>query len=203
MHQDTLPGREDFFATVRTKITEERLVTAIEFAYKIAKAAHKDQLRDDGVRYFDHVKAVAWIILTELDISDQFYLTQLLCVALLHDLMEDTFLAERKHLHFVFDQISPQITNSAWELTNPKGTTKEEKWQKLLASISIITLIVKAADRLHNSRTIGACSIEKQDRKKAETREIIIPWLRQTVTQPADFMTVPLRQLTDKIAALV
>ncbi|MBT7484567.1 hypothetical protein HN680_07385 [Candidatus Peregrinibacteria bacterium] len=123
MSHQTLPGREIFFSTIRTKITEERFITAIEFAYKIAKAAHKDQLRDDGERYFDHVKAVTWIILTELDISDQFYLTQLLCVALLHDLMEDTFLAERKHLHFVFDQISPQITNSAWELTNPKEAT--------------------------------------------------------------------------------
>lgn len=203
MSNQTLPGREIFFSTIRTKITEERLITAIEVAYRIAKYAHKDQLRDDGERYFDHVKTVAWIILTEVDITDQFYLTILLCVALLHDLMEDTFLAEQKHLHFMFDQISPDITNSAWELTNPRGATKVEKWKKLLASVSIITLIVKAADRLHNSRTIGACTIEKQDRKKAETRDVIIPWLRRVVTQPADFLTIPLQSLTDKIAALV
>lgn len=203
MTNEILPGKEDFFARIRTKITSERLITAIDVAYRIAKVSHKNQLRDDGQRYFDHVKAVAWIIITEINIVDQFDLTTLICIALLHDLMEDTFIATELHLHFIFDQISPEITYSAWDLTNPKEASKEEKWAKLLASISIFTLLVKAADRLHNSRTLSNCTPEKISRKKAETRDIILPWLRRTETTPKNRYALELEFLVEDIAELV
>ena len=196
MKYSNVPGRVAFFRKVKESISDERFFTAIELAYNMAKAAHKGQLRDDGVRYFNHVKAVAWTILTETQIKDQLRLTILVCVALLHDLMEDTFIAKKRHLHFIFDQISPDITNSIWVLTNPK---RGNKWRKLLSSISVVVKLIKAADRLHNLRTLLNCREEKIDRKIEETRNIIVPWLRdlRRMKQRIDLHEIEL--LTDTI----
>jgi GTP pyrophosphokinase len=195
------PPRKEFFAEIKRKITDDRCLTCIEVAYNIAKEAHRGQMRDDGERYFEHVKAVAWILLTETEIMDQLRLTILLSAALLHDLMEDTYIAQRKHLKFIFDQFSQDIADIAWELTKPRSTVKSMGWARLMASKRIATKLVKAADRLHNVRTLRRCRTEKIRRKMKETEETILPWLRQIDGTPDDSSKRALIDLSNKIAA--
>jgi len=185
------PRRKEFFAKVRELITDERCRTAIEVAYNLSKEVFRGKLRDDGERAFNHCKAVAWIIMTETGIRDQLRLTILIITALWHDVMEDTFTAQKKHLRFIFDQLNPDIAESAYELTKSKDKLK--KWIRLLKSRRLPTKIVKAADRLHNQRTLLACKRAKIRRKNKETREIILPWLRAEPTN-ADILA-----LADKI----
>ena len=181
MNINKAPPKKQFFAKVKEKISDDRCVTAIEFAYNIAKEAHRQQKRKDGERYFDHVKTVAWIILTETGITDQLRLTILSTAALLHDIIEDTFMARRKHLRFAFDQLSPDITAVAWEVTKSKSSDPKVKFKKLRASNRAATKIVKLTDRLHNQRTLLACSLRQIRRKNHETRQIILTWARSNL----------------------
>ena len=198
MTQDQL-SRKVFFAKLKEKITDDRCVTCVEVAYNIAKEAHRGQVRDDGERYFEHVRAAAWIVLTETHITDQLRITILVCSALLHDLMEDTFVARRKHLAFIFDQFSTDITTVAWELTKQKKKDKRKTWRKLLNSHRAPTKLVKAADRLHNLRTLGACSRRKIRKQIRETRVTILPWLRETTLVEPACDNTEILSLADKI----
>lgn len=198
MNEEQL-SRKAFFAKLKEKITDDRCVICVEVAYNIAKEAHRRQVRDDGERYFEHVRAAAWIVLTETNITDQLRITILVCSALLHDLMEDTFVARRKHLAFIFDQLSPDITTVAWELTKQKKKDKRKTWRKLLNSHRAPTKLVKAADRLHNLRTLSACSRKKIRKQIKETRTIILPWLRETTLVEPACDNKEIMSLADKI----
>jgi len=199
MDKTRAPPKKQFFAKVRQKISDERCVVAIEVAYNIAKEAHRQQQRKDGERYFDHVKAVAWILLTETGITDQLRLTILLIAALLHDIIEDTFVAKRRHLKFMFDQVSPDITAVAWEVTKVRATDPQKKWRKLLASNRRPTKLVKAADRLHNQRTLLSCSRSQIRKKNKETRNTILPWLRANLETIDEQSRRQILDLADKI----
>lgn len=185
------PKRKEFITKVKELITDERCRTAIEVAYNFSKEVFRGKLRDDGERTFNHCKAVAWIIMTETNIRDQLRLTILIITALWHDVMEDTFAARKKHMRFIFDQMNPDIAEVTYELTKSKD--KSKKWLRLLKSRKPPTKLVKAADRLHNQRTLLACKRAKIKRKNKETREIILPWLRAEPTN-ADILA-----LADKI----
>ncbi len=167
-----------FFSKVKEKISDQRFRTSIEIAYSLAKEFHRGQFRDGGERYFEHVRAVAWVILTETTIIDQLRLTILITSALLHDMMEDTYMNKKAHLSFIFDQICPDIAKIIQELTKPPKDRYQNPWKRLQRSSRIPTKLIKAADRLHNLRTLGSCSPEKIARKVIETETVIIPWLK-------------------------
>src|SRR4051794_24812158 len=58
----------------------------INFAYQLAKSAHRGQMRVGKDRYFEHLRAVTLILLDEVHITDP----SIIKAALLHDSMEDT-----------------------------------------------------------------------------------------------------------------
>src|SRR3972149_4611180 len=67
---------------------------AVERAIRAASAAHRDSRRDEGTPYIRHPLRVALILVEELDLdhlAEQLNLTQeeLVCAALLHDVVED------------------------------------------------------------------------------------------------------------------
>ena len=57
----------------------------IERAYNVAKKAFREEYRDGGERYFEHLRCVALIIMVYLRIRDP----AIICAALLHDIIED------------------------------------------------------------------------------------------------------------------
>jgi (p)ppGpp synthase/HD superfamily hydrolase len=58
----------------------------IDFAYDLAKEAHRGQIRKDGERYFEHARAVALILMDECKIMD----VNMIITTLLHDTVEDS-----------------------------------------------------------------------------------------------------------------
>ena len=192
-HRDNMPDRQKFFAEIYRQISDLRLQLAVEFAYNFAKEAHRNQTRDSGERYFNHCKAVAWVFLTEVNMQSQHLLATIVIMALLHDLLEDTFVAKKQHLHFIFDQIDPAITEVIDEVTKDQ----HHNFDKLLRSNRLGTKLVKAADRLHNLRTLPACREEKRNRKIQETEETILPWLMSDPCQIT--MNDPLKLLVRNI----
>lgn len=87
----TVENRENFFARLTPFMAPSELRN-VEIAYMMAKFGHRAQFRKeldaDGnpVRYFEHVRRVALVLLDELHIRDP----EMICTALLHDCLEDT-----------------------------------------------------------------------------------------------------------------
>ena len=112
----------------------------------------------------------------ECEITDP----DLIILALLHDVREDTWMLS--HYRVVVNW-GETVANWLDLLTKQPGTDyfgrlRSAPWQPLL---------VKLADRLHNQRTLGACSPEKQARKHAETQKTFPLLVRRLVGQaPAD-----------------
>jgi GTP diphosphokinase / guanosine-3',5'-bis(diphosphate) 3'-diphosphatase len=158
------PGRNEFFAPLkRAYVDRKEYLTLIGRAYEFSKAGHSKQRRDDGGRYFDHPKAVAWILIYELGITDW----RIIVDALLHDISEDTYLLT--HTCYV-DNFGPDVAYDVDALTKrPNEKENLELYMNRLRSQGWRAVLVKIVDRVHNMRTIGNCSQEKQERKKLET----------------------------------
>ena len=146
----------------------------IRAAYEFARDRHRTQTRKSGELYILHPIAVAQVLVDmQMD---------LVCVetALLHDVVEDTGTS--------IDEIRKRFGNEVAVCVD--GVTKLGKIQlysreehqaesvrkMLLAMVSDIRVIlVKLSDRLHNLRTIGSLSREKQTRIGQETLDIYSP----------------------------
>ncbi|MEK7584698.1 MAG: HD domain-containing protein, partial [Patescibacteria group bacterium] len=81
-------GREVFLAQLKPYMLEDEL-EHVHAAYVFAKYGHRAQVRQGGDCYFEHPKAVANILIRELSVRDDW---QLIVTALLHDLLEDSWL---------------------------------------------------------------------------------------------------------------
>src|ERR1700689_1313481 len=76
--------RESFFNRVAPDLSAMEL-KRLQVAYWFAKDVHREQQRDNGERYFEHVRSVA-LILMDRGIRN----IECLIIALIHDVMEDT-----------------------------------------------------------------------------------------------------------------
>jgi (p)ppGpp synthase/HD superfamily hydrolase len=87
----TTENKASFFARLEPRLAPSELVK-VRAAYYLAKYGHRAQVRKetDGqgnlLRYFEHVRRVAIILMDEADCYDP----DLICTALLHDALEDT-----------------------------------------------------------------------------------------------------------------
>jgi len=181
------PSKEQFFTMVKIKIPgkrRRRYRAAIKAAYHLAREAHRGQLRDDGEDYYLHVVAVAWILMTEVNIKSKKKLTIYIIAALLHDMIEDTYFDQVDFLRFIFDQISSEIVHIVFDVTKKPKNYNDNRFEVMLNSSRLATKILKAPDRLHNLRTLHRCSPEKIAKKIKETREIILPWLEKDHHDP-------------------
>ena len=158
-------GREKFLAMIRPFVLPFE-IEAIETAYIFAKYGHRNQTRDCGIiRYFEHPKAVALVLINELQVYDW----HAIVLALLHDIKEDSFILSWERV---------QINFGAAITRELKFLTKEPKAgyeKRLMQSESKRVLMLKLCDRLHNLRTINSCSKEKRDKKIKETISVYLP----------------------------
>lgn len=158
-------GRQKFLARLARYLTREELET-VHTAYVFAKYGHRTQYRDSvKIRYFEHPKAVAWILIQELKVRDW----QTICVALLHDVLEDTYLLTPRRLELNFGSVI---------LDGVRLVTKKPKRgyiTRLKKSRNARALLVKLADRLHNLRTLDSCNEEKQKKQIRETIRVYLP----------------------------
>lgn len=160
-------------ATVHEQRPGEDL-SLLRQAYEFASERHGPQLRVSGDPYIAHPLAVAQI-LAEMRMD-------MVCLetALLHDVLEDTTTTSEE-IRKIFGEDVAKCVNGVTKLSkinlvNREAREAESIRKMLLAMVDDIrVIIVKLADRLHNLRTLGSLSRERQERIALETLELYSP----------------------------
>lgn len=174
--------KRDFFEELA--IRHPRDVQLIEWAYWIAKNAHKGQKRDHGERSFEHCKRVALI----LSARDNCTATEII-LALLHDCIEDTYIPESMLRHLFYDFITDALaTLTKFVILYDKktGTVLEKKkktdeeYFSLIAQAPAYVRRVKLADRLDNLQDMETWTHERILHYLHETEKYIIPIAEKT-----------------------
>ena len=143
-------------------------VELVRRAYELAERAHADQKRKSGEPYIIHPLAVAGI-LAELRLD-----AQTVAAALLHDVAEDTSiqipdLAEEfgAEVASLVDGVTKlveisQLANLPADSRDPNIESLRKMFLAMYSDVRVV--LIKLADRLHNMRTMGYMSPEKQRR---------------------------------------
>src|SRR5665213_2079051 len=137
-------------------------LTALRKAFEFAAARHLGQKRVSGEPYMVHP------LMVTLQLADMHMDLVCLETGLLHDVVEDTTatLAEVKK---EFGDDVARVVDGVTKLSKLNLASREERQAEsvrkmLLAMVNDIRVImVKLADRLHNMRTLGSLSPERQE----------------------------------------
>ncbi|HEY9774693.1 MAG TPA: HD domain-containing protein [Planktothrix sp.] len=151
-------------------------------AYRLAKYGHQSQRREGGQRYFEHVKAVA-AMLVIIGVRD----ANVICAALLHDVIEDTFILFFEDIEEWFGK---DVCHPVNMVTKRKGISKRLYFSRLSGD-SAPSWLVKCADRTHNMSTLvdgdeqsRAKYLAKKKKQVIETRKHIIPLAEKLAQTP-------------------
>lgn len=143
-------------------------------AFEFAARLHAGQTRKSGEPYLMHPLAV-----TDLLVDQQMDMACLV-TGLLHDVVEDTPISLDELRRQFGDEVA-RCVDGVTKLSKLNMYSREERQAEsvrkmLLAMVSDIrVVIVKLADRLHNMRTLGALSPDRQQRIAQETIDIYAP----------------------------
>jgi len=155
--------------------------TLLKQAYDFAQEAHKGQKRKSGEDHFVHCVEVARL-LADLKLD-----TAVIAAGLLHDVVEDTpVTTEIVEEHFgeevarlvegVTKMEHVSLDTERVGKGKPRDREAEYLRKTLLAmSDDVRVILIKLADRLHNMRTLGHLSHDRQQRMANETLEIFAP----------------------------
>ncbi|MBZ0284889.1 MAG: bifunctional (p)ppGpp synthetase/guanosine-3',5'-bis(diphosphate) 3'-pyrophosphohydrolase [Anaerolineae bacterium] len=179
MQQTTVLNLQSIFDLLPDLSPSDRLM--IERAYLKAETAHAGQYRKSGEPYFTHCVAVA-TILAEMKLD-----AETIAAALMHDLVEDTNIS-LDEIRSAFGSSVARIVDGVSKLknlpikvdSNKKGKAADKELEyvrKMLLAMGddVRVVLLKLADRLHNMRTLGYMSPDKQRQKAQETLDIFAP----------------------------
>jgi GTP diphosphokinase / guanosine-3',5'-bis(diphosphate) 3'-diphosphatase len=164
----------NFFAEVRKRFGNAHasdIVRALEFS----RNAHEGQFRASGEPYIHHPITVAQILL-DLTAADR----DILCAALLHDVIEDCGVTAEQLARDFGEGVSAIVDGvTKFDQTRVLSDigAREETLRKLVTAGARDHRIfsLKCADRLHNLRTLDAVPIAKRKRVSRETLAIFCP----------------------------
>jgi guanosine-3',5'-bis(diphosphate) 3'-pyrophosphohydrolase len=158
----------------------------IQLAYTLAKFSHRAQVRkeldDTGqpVRYFEHVRRVALVLIDEAKIV----MPEMIISSLLHDGPEDTRDLNPEMIEHCF---GPDVVSIVKTLSK---TPKENYLDRFYVSTDWRPYMIKACDRLDNLRSLPATTIEFRRKQIAETRDKYLPLFeRMEDITPPIFLT--------------
>lgn len=143
-------------------------------AYAYAEKAHSAQRRASGEPYFIHPCEVAKILI-DLGMN-----AATIAAALLHDVIEDTEATEADICREFGDEVL-NLVSGVTKLDKiefkSEAEADAENFRKIFVAMAkdIRVIIIKLADRLHNMRTLGALSKERQQKMAKETLDIYTP----------------------------
>lgn len=146
----------------------------IDRAVRYAQEQHEGQKRKDGSPYIIHPLAVAEIV-AEMGLD-----TDAILGALLHDCIEDTS-TTHDEIAKLFGLVVAELVEGVTKLTRVEYSTLEEQQmenlRKMFMAMSkdIRVILIKIADRLHNTRTMQFQTLAKQISKSMETMDIYAP----------------------------
>jgi (p)ppGpp synthase/HD superfamily hydrolase len=154
------------------RLTVEQL-DLVERAYKVAEAAHRGQMRDEGTAYIVHPLRVAVSLVDELQIHSP----TLIASALLHDVIEDSP-TTREQIAEMFDE---RIAKIVWLLTKYEHVPLPAYLAAIEAASDTGAPLVKLCDRLDNLRFLAhSPKAEKKRRYIRTTEDHYIPMAART-----------------------
>lgn len=172
-----VPQAEELFRSLEEKVRGLRPnedLRALDRAYRFAATAHKNQKRKSGEPYITHPLAVAHLLADmQMDVVS-------LQTGLLHDVLEDCSVA-LDEIREKFGEDVARCVDGVTKLSKISFANREdrqaESLRKMLLAMTtdVRVIIVKLADRLHNMRTIGSLSRERQENIAQETIDIYAP----------------------------
>ncbi len=172
-----LPQVEELYQSLEAKVKALRPkedLAALERAYRFSAERHRNQKRKSGEPYITHPLAVAHVLADmQMDLVS-------LETGLLHDVLEDTT-AKLEEIREKFGEDVARCLDGVTKLSKISFGNREdrqaESLRKMLLAMTsdIRVVIVKLADRLHNMRTIGSLSRERQESIAQETIDIYAP----------------------------
>jgi (p)ppGpp synthase/HD superfamily hydrolase len=167
--------RKSFFQLVDQRFPRESAeYQLIERAYSTAKDAFRSQHREGGERYFEHLRAVALILMVHMRVRD----ANIIAAALLHDIVEDIEGWSQDRVAVEFNR---QVAQLVWWVTKPDvqehDGDKEARNRAYHQNLNLApreALMIKLSDRLHNLITLWDVDAEKQRRKVRETQDFYL-----------------------------
>ena len=145
-------------------------------AYDFIMQKHNGQFRKSGEPYYHHLIEVAYI-LASLQCGPN-----TIIAGLLHDVVEDTDVTVEDIKKKWGEEVSKIVDalTKIQRLKLSKITSEEfeaEDHRKIFLGMAkdIRVILIKLADRLHNLRTLGALSPERQYAISKETMEVFVP----------------------------
>ncbi len=197
---------ESFYERVRSLFAPKDLAM-IDLAYVLAKHSHKYQTRksekDEAtggpVRYFEHPRRVAIILIDEVNCRD----VRLVIAAFLHDGKEDTRFLTIERIECYFGEKIAAIVNMVSKLPAQKGGFQPDYVGNLKRFGSWRELLLKACDRLDNLRTLDGAPPEFQRKQLLETRSKYYPLVDQMVKKVPKRYKKGARRVRDMIHYMV
>lgn len=134
---------------------------AVLRAWQVADAAHAGMMRDEGTPFITHPVEVCRILWDEFACRD----ADLLCAALLHDVLEDTTVGEDE-LRATFGEHVTALVVAVTKVQVPteERSTRDAAYVRSLLVASADVRLLKMADRIHNLRMVPLSG----DRAKAQ-----------------------------------
>ena len=149
-------------------------IQEVKKAIYYAKKYHADQKRKSGEPYYTHPLEVAYLFAEHVGIQKkQYYSTDLIITAILHDTIEDSDLTK----NMIAEIFNQSIASKVEDLTRvkfDKKITAGESLELLYPQNKKDILYVKVFDRLHNMRTIACVAETKKNKIVNETVEYFI-----------------------------
>ncbi|WP_375332288.1 HD domain-containing protein [Candidatus Tisiphia endosymbiont of Temnostethus pusillus] len=154
---------------LNTKVKQPIDMYEVKKGIYYAKKYHGSQMRQSGEPYYSHPIEVAYMLAqyTALELP-QYFRTDMIVTALLHDTIEDTHLTEKMIAYIFGSQVASQVE----DLTRVKPHGKissAETLDLLIQQKKHDVALIKLFDRIHNLETVGVKSPEKIKKIVEET----------------------------------
>ncbi len=180
-------NRQTFFARIERHYSRySKEYKFIERAYDDAKDAFRNIKRQGGDRYFEHLRAVAIILIDYLHIFELVDLRipayKVLAAALLHDTVEDCEEWNLLRIERRYDADVAELLDFVSKRPKEDFDTEEAQldfYHARFPTAPFEFFLIKLADRLHNQLTLWCCDPDKIRRKMLETQKHYIPWARK------------------------
>lgn len=212
--QQGLENRATFLGRLKGKFSKDEIEN-IDFAYDLAKEAHRTAVRDEGMRYFEHPRSGCLIMTDELELYDR----DLLISFLLHDVGEDTpmfgnvtksydVFVEKARLRLT-KLFGEKVADIVIRLTKPsvenvRFSSKQEAFDFYVKELAKNedAVLLKMVDRLHNLRTLPAGNREKIEKQIRETREVFLPIFEAVSGERKRYAEILVNKIKEQLAVL-
>lgn len=191
-------------------------VTRIRACYMLAKYSHRHDTRKEigpngPIRYFEHARRVALIVLDDLELHREYdRASDLVCTALLHDCLEDSHTVDQVLLESIIGKcvtksviaLSKQYVVDHMVSSNPVVVPHSEYVGNILNNKDWVVPLVKLCDRLDNMRHLCDCSHAFQLRQASETSSVYLDGFRLMLNNLPPEYKVPATKLVAELERL-